>query len=166
MAEVISNTKTNNRILPWIVLIIIVSAGLSGGLTYAFTRNSGSSGTLNTSKLPASAQITQDMANQNTSAALNVFNQQPATYRNSLAGQSTLSSIYMSSKEYPKALSVLNHIGTKWGWTYFLTIQASQISVAMKNYNQAVNYDQQTIGLLQTEISTLTKAIKHINPKS
>lgn len=163
MAEEVMEKRKNNIIFPWIVLTIIISAVLSGGLTYVFSHRGSSSNSLPITKLPASVQITQDMANKQSSTALSLFNQQPIKYRNSLEGQSVLSSIYMTSKNYPEALSVLNHIGTKWGWTYFLTIQASQISVAMKNYSQAIKYDQQSISLLQSEVSTLTKAANNTN---
>ena len=164
MDEIITSGKSNKRLLPLMIALVVVSAGLSGGLTYIFTQRNNSSSSSNTVNLPVSVQITQELANKQAVSALSLFNRQPASYRNSLIGQSTLSSIYMSSKNYPKALSVLNYIGGKWGWTYFLTVQASQISVGMKNYTQAINYDQQTIRLVQSEITTLTKAAKNINP--
>ncbi len=160
MAEVTATTITDpKRIWTWLVTAVILSAGVSAVITYSLAHNHNS----NVSKTPTLSvtnQVDQDLSDNNAQAAMSLFNNQPASFRNSQPGQELLSSIYMNQKNYSQALAVVRQIGVKYGWNYFLTLQAVQISMSMKNYQSAIQYDQQTISLINTEISRLNSTAK------
>ena len=152
MDEIITSGKSNKRLLPLMIALVVVSAGLSGGITYALSR----SGKTTLSPL---VQISQDLADHQYNTALQVFNSQPADVRNSQFQQTILSTIYFDMKSYNQALSLVQQIAKKWGWNYNLSIEASKIASSEKNYAMTLVYYELTDKIFQSDITTLQKVV-------